>query len=270
MAANSVAPRSTAHYSVFSKCCTLTWLPTRTTVWYLPPPTPLLNKETGHRNAALSPLSQSWQTTNQHKFTALTLLCSNGPNARNSDCSPTGAGVTSSLKAGLESHLGATCWTAFHQPLFRQVCIYKTVHSSTADPDQPMFSPPPHSLTIGDRDSFVLLLLHSASIHLWLWDAASVDHLGKKIGAERGRGGSWMSLMHSSVQSLWFGLQFLVTAQLKRAHYHAVGPLRGNTLCLSIGIFFHNDGNYNHLQNLKTDSGQRTCLLLKHICTFSF
>lgn len=152
--------------------------------------------------------------------------------ARAAAARPALRGVTSSLKAGLENHLGASCSTAFHQPLFRQVCIYKAVHSSTADPINEC--PNPHnSLTIGDRDPYVLLPLDSASIHLWMWDAASVDIPGKKIGEERGKGGSWMSLMHSSVQSVRFRFQLPVTAQLKRAHNHTYRALKG-TNCVPI------------------------------------
>lgn len=177
------------------------------------PPTPLPNKETSHRNVVLSPLFLSWQTTDQHKFPTLTL---HGYSHLSTHRTTAVQLVMASLLQASPKPLRATRWTAFHQPLFRQVSIYRRF---TAALRQPLTECPHHPSQLVTETS---LLYCSSTLPPSIY---GYEMLQVWMGGEEKEMGGYTTQMDLSVQSLRFGLQPLVNTQINGTHTHSMGLL---------------------------------------------
>lgn len=154
----------------------------------------------------LSPLFLSWQTTNQHKFPTLTLHGCSHPSTHRTTAVQL---VMPSLLQASPKPLRATSWTAFHQPLFRQVSIYRRF---TAALRQPITECPHHPSQLVTETG---LLYCSSTLPPSIY---GYEMLRVWMRGEEKEMGGYTTQMDLSVQSLRFGLQPLVNTQIKGAH----------------------------------------------------
>lgn len=180
----------------------------------------------------LSPLFLSWQTTNHHEFPTLTLHDCCHPSTRSLTAVQL---VMASLLQASPKPLRTTRWTAFHQPLFRQVCIYRRF---TAAFRQPITGCPHHPSQLVTETG---LLYCSSTLPPSIY---GYEMLQVWMRGEEKEMGGYTTQMDRSVQSLRFGLQPLVNTQINGAHIHTVGllsPRDIRKLFLSGGfVFFFN------------------------------
>lgn len=154
----------------------------------------------------LSPLFLSWQTTNQHKFPTLTLHGCSHPSTHRTTAVQL---VMPSLLQASPKPLRATSWTAFHQPLFRQVSIYRRF---TAALRQPITECPHHPSQLVTETG---LLYCSSTLPPSIY---GYEMLRVWMRGEEKEMGGYTTQMDLSVQSLRFGLQPLVNTQINGTH----------------------------------------------------